>query len=67
MNKDKRIFLATQRKAGVDNPSEKDIATVGVIGTVLQLLRLPDGTVKALIEGGQRARIQRYVPNRGIF
>ena len=63
MNKDKRIFLATQRNAGVDNPAEKDICDVGVIGTVLQLLRLPDGTVKALIEGKQRARIQRYVPN----
>ena len=67
MNKDKRIFLATQRNAGVDNPAEKDICDVGVIGTVLQLLRLPDGTVKALIEGKQRARIERYVPNSEFF
>jgi ATP-dependent Lon protease len=67
MNKDKRIFLATQRNAGVDNPKEKDICDVGVIGSVLQLLRLPDGTVKALIEGTQRARIQRYVPNPEYF
>jgi ATP-dependent Lon protease len=67
MNKDKRIFLATQRNAGVDNPAEKDICDVGVIGTVLQLLRLPDGTVKALIEGKQRARIQRYNPNPEFF
>ncbi len=67
MNKDKRIFLATQRNAGVDNPTEKDICDVGVIGTVLQLLRLPDGTVKALIEGKQRARIERYVPNPEFF
>jgi len=67
MNKDKRIFLATQRNAGVDNPAEKDICDVGVIGTVLQLLRLPDGTVKALIEGKQRARIDRYVPNPEFF
>ncbi len=67
MNKDKRIFLATQRNAGVDNPAEKDICDVGVIGTVLQLLRLPDGTVKALIEGKQRARIERYVPNPEYF
>ena len=67
MNKDKRIFLATQRNAGVDNPAEKDICDVGVIGTVLQLLRLPDGTVKALIEGKQRARIERYVPNPEFF
>jgi ATP-dependent Lon protease len=67
MNKDKRIFLATQRNAGVDNPSEKDICDVGVVGTVLQLLRLPDGTVKALIEGKQRARINRYVSNPEYF
>ena len=67
MNKDKRIFLATQRNASVDNPTEKDICEVGVIGTVLQLLRLPDGTVKALIEGKQRARVQRYVSNAEFF
>ncbi len=67
MNKDKRIFLATQRNAGVDNPAKKDICNVGVIGTVLQLLRLPDGTVKALIEGKQRARIESYLPNTEFF
>ncbi|GAB6909323.1 DNA-binding ATP-dependent protease La [Desulfosarcina cetonica] len=67
MNKDKRIFLATQTNAGVDNPTEKDISGVGVIGSVLQLLRLPDGTVKALIEGKQRARIAQYVPNNEFF
>jgi ATP-dependent Lon protease len=62
MNKDKRIFLATQRNAGVDNPTEKDICDVGVIGTVLQLLRLPDGTVKALIEGKQRPASSGITP-----
>jgi ATP-dependent Lon protease len=67
MNKDKRIFLATQRNAGVDNPAKKDICDVGVIGTVLQLLRLPDGTVKALIEGKHRARIESYLPNPEFF
>jgi ATP-dependent Lon protease len=67
MNKDKRIFLSTQRNAGIDNPTEKDICDVGVIGTVLQLLRLPDGTVKALIEGKQRARINRFVSNPEFF
>ena len=63
MNKDKEVFLATQRKAGVDNPGEKDISHVGTIGKVLQLLRLPDGTVKALVEGKTRARINRFVHN----
>ena len=46
MNKDKNVFLATQRKAGIDNPGEGDISHVGTIGKVLQLLRLPDGTVQ---------------------
>jgi ATP-dependent Lon protease len=58
---DKQIFLATQRSANVDNPTEKDINRVGVIGTVLQLLRLPDGTVKALVEGQVRARVRRFI------
>jgi ATP-dependent Lon protease len=67
MNKDKEVFLATQRKAGVDNPGESDISHVGTIGKVLQLLRLPDGTVKALVEGKTRARIDRFVDNDDFF
>ena len=67
MNKDKEVFLATQRKAGVDNPGENDISHVGTIGKVLQLLRLPDGTVKALVEGKYRARIKRFVHNDEFF
>jgi ATP-dependent Lon protease len=67
MNKDKEVFLATQRKAGVDNPGESDISHVGTIGKVLQLLRLPDGTVKALVEGKTRARINRFVHNDDFF
>jgi len=67
MNTDKRVFLATQKKAGVDNPREKDISAVGTVGNVLQLLRLPDGTVKALIEGKSRARILRFVANENFF
>ena len=61
MNLDKRILLVTQKNAGVDSPGEKDVYGVGTIGTVLQLLRLPDGTVKALIEGKRRALIVRFV------
>ncbi len=64
---EKTIFLATQRKAGIDNPTEKDINRIGVIGTVLQLLRLPDGTVKALVEGKQRARIKRFIRQDNYF
>ena len=67
MNKDKSVFLATQRKAKIDDPDQKDIHTTGTIGTVLQLLRLPDGTVKALVEGKSRARITNFKPNEEFF
>ena len=67
MNNEKLVFLATQNSAGVDNPSKKDIATTGTIGKVLQLLRLPDGTVKALVEGGARGKIVRFVENEAYF
>ena len=67
MGGDKRVFLATQKKANIDSPSEKDISEVGVIGNVMQLLRLPDGTVKALVEGKQRARITRFIKNEEYF
>jgi ATP-dependent Lon protease len=67
MGSDKRVFLSTQKKANIDSPSEKDISKVGVIGNVMQLLRLPDGTVKALVEGKQRARITRFVKNEEFF
>ena len=67
MNKNKEVFLATQRKAGIDNPGESDISHIGTIGKVLQLLRLPDGTVKALVEGKSRARINRFVHNDDFF
>ena len=67
MDKDKKIFLATQKKIEVDNPNVKDICTVGTVGNVLQLLRLPDGTVKALVEGASRARIVSYLKNEDFF
>ncbi len=67
MNSDKSLFLATQKRANIDNPTERDLNTIGSVGTVLQLLRLPDGTVKALVEGKSRARIIRFVANEGFF
>jgi ATP-dependent Lon protease len=67
MNKDKLVFLSTQKKANVDNPGETDINHVGTIGKVLQLLRLPDGTVKALVEGQARARIERFSIENDFF
>ncbi len=67
MNNDKRIFLSTQKKAGIDNPDEKDISNIGTMANVLQILRLPDGTVKALIEGKNRASIERFIKNKDFF
>ncbi len=67
MQHDRTIFLATQREARVDEPGEDDIYQIGTVSTVLQLLRLPDGTVKALIEGKNRARIQSFVPHDELF
>jgi ATP-dependent Lon protease len=67
MNKDKNVFLSTQTKAGIDNPGEEDISQVGTIGKVLQLLRLPDGTVKALVEGQTRAKIVRFIDSQDFF
>ena len=67
MKDDKQILLVTQKNAAQDDPTTADIYTVGTIGTVLQLLKLPDGTVKVLVEGGQRARIARFAENEAFF
>lgn len=56
MELEKKVFLAAQKDSSVDNPKEKDIFDFGTIATILQLLRLPDGTVKVLVEGAKRAR-----------
>ncbi len=53
----KQIFLVAQKDATIDVPSEKDLYSVGTIATILQLLRLPDGTVKVLVEGARRAKM----------
>jgi ATP-dependent Lon protease len=67
MKDDKQILLVTQKNASQDDPATSDIFTVGTVGTVLQLLKLPDGTVKVLVEGGQRARILRFADNNLFF
>jgi ATP-dependent Lon protease len=67
MNKQKYILLAAQREAKTNEPSEDDIFHVGTLGTVVQLLRLPDGTVKVLVEGKKRARILRYLDEAEFF
>jgi len=67
MKDDKQILLVAQKNAAQDDPGTEDIFTVGTVGTVLQLLRLPDGTVKVLVEGGHRARILEYTDNESFF
>ena len=67
MKDDKQILLVTQKNAAQDDPATSDIYTVGTVGTVLQLLKLPDGTVKVLVEGGQRARIVKFTDNTLFF
>jgi ATP-dependent Lon protease len=67
MKDDKQILLVTQKNAAQDDPATSDIFTVGTVGTVLQLLKLPDGTVKVLVEGGQRARIVRFTDHSLFF
>jgi len=67
MKEDKQILLVTQKNAQQDDPNSADIYTVGTVGTVLQLLKLPDGTVKVLVEGGQRARIAKFNDNESFF
>ncbi|MGH7075584.1 MAG: endopeptidase La [Stellaceae bacterium] len=63
----KPILLVAQKDARVSEPAPDDIYSVGTLGVVVQLLRLPDGTVKALLEGKKRARIQRYVVQDEFF
>jgi len=67
MGEGKTIFLATQKKAKTDTPSEKDIYRTGAVATILQLLRLPDGTVKALVEGKKRGQIDKFISNPDFF
>lgn len=67
MQDDKQILLVTQKNAAQDDPQADDIYEVGTVSTVLQLLKLPDGTVKVLVEGSQRAKITRYMDNPDFF
>jgi ATP-dependent Lon protease len=67
MKDDKQILLVTQKNAAQDDPNPEDIYEVGAVGTVLQLLKLPDGTVKVLVEGGQRAKITGFAENDEFF
>ncbi len=67
MTRDKDIFLAAQKNAKTNEPAPDDIFQTGTLGTVMQLLRLPDGTVKVLVEGKKRARTKRFAQTDEFF
>lgn len=67
MSKSKQVFLVAQKDATVDNPKFDDFYEVGAIATVLQLLELPDGTVKVLVEGNSRGRVTQYFEAEDYF
>ena len=61
MRSGKQILLVAQKQADVDDPSAADLYRLGTVATILQLLKLPDGTVKVLVEGAERAKIEKLV------
>src|ERR1700747_2480961 len=67
MKDDKQILLIAQKNATQDDPGPEDIYSIGTLGTVLQLLKLPDDTVKVLVEGGKRVRIAGYTDKSEFF
>ena len=67
MKQENEIFLVAQKSAQKDEPTENDIYNIGTLGVIIQLLRLPDGTVKALVEGKKRATVREYIPNPDHF
>ena len=64
---EKQILLVTQKNPAQDEPGENDIYRIGTLASVVQLLKLPDQTVRVLVEGKQRARIKRFIPNGNFF
>lgn len=66
IDNDQNIVLATQREAAIEDPKPEDIFKVGTLGTVVQLVRLPDGTVKVLVEGLERVKIDNFIPADGF-
>ena len=67
MKEDKQILLVAQKNAAQDDPSADDIYRVGTVSTILQLLKLPDGTVKVLVEGGRRAKLASFKETESYF
>ena len=67
MESDKQIFLVAQKDAAIDDPTAEDVYQTGTVATILQMLKLPDGTVKVLVEGLQRAEISKFTRTEDHF
>ncbi|MGB9153294.1 MAG: endopeptidase La [Alphaproteobacteria bacterium] len=67
MQDDKHILMLTQKTSTQDDPTKEDLYTTGTVGTILQLLKLPDGTVKVLVEGTHRAKVTQFTQNPDFF
>ncbi len=67
LGKDKRIFLAAQHDAGTDDPRPEDVFMMGCVANVVQSLKLPDGNIKVLVEGVERARVIEWKEDKGFF
>lgn len=67
MHGDKQIILVTQKKPSEDDPTPDDLYSIGTVGTILQLLKLPDGTVKVLVEGGERVQLSGLTDEKGYL
>jgi ATP-dependent Lon protease len=67
MGKGKLLFLATQKHNNEEEPGEEDIYPIGTVSRILQMLKLPDGTIRLLVEGNERANIVRYLESQAFF
>ena len=67
LNEEKQILLLTQRDHSQDEPASEDLYDVGTVASILQLLKLPDGTVKVLVEGQQRAKVKSFTREDDFF
>jgi len=67
MENDKQVFLVAQKDAAIDDPTAEDVYSTGTVATILQMLKLPDGTVKVLVEGSRRAVISKFIETEEYF
>ena len=67
MADDKELLLVSQKDGDQDDPQPADMHEIGTVGSVLQMLKLPDGTVKVLVEGNSRARVLEYLDNEAFL